>query len=148
MRLVLEELHFCHTESDIIKTLDEIPADMNDLYARMEETLVANNRGDFRLSKYLLQLTICAPRSMSLSELSHALAQDHPGILDLKRTVRERCGQFILVDQSDRVIMLHKSARDYLIHSSRSLLAVDRKDAHTKLLIRSLGCHVRPKIEI
>lgn len=55
-RLVLEEILNCHTEDDIHKALDNIPADMDKLYRRMEQVILSNpRRANIALAKNYLK---------------------------------------------------------------------------------------------
>ena len=138
-RLVLEEIVYCHTESGIQETLDEFPSDMQKLYERMEHAILKLPRKSSRLlAKALLQWTIGARRPMSLRELSQALDPDFPGLLDLKRTISDVCGQFIRVDASDYVGMIHQTAREYLVQPRETELYIDVQVNHETLCIKAL----------
>jgi WD40 repeat protein len=147
VRLVLEEIVSCHTEEAIEKILDEIPSDMSKFYQRMELAILNNPRkADRHLAKALLQWTICAHRSLTLTELSQALKPEFSEFLDLKRTVQEVCGQFISVDQMGRVGVVHQTAREYLVKSSDTEISIDPGEAHGQLFMRTISFLLDPKL--
>lgn len=149
VRLVLEEILNCHTEEAIQETLDEIPGDMSELYQRMELTILNNPRKANRLlAKALLQWTICARRSLTVKELSQALRPDFPEFLDLRRTIQDVCGQFILIDPTGQVGMLHQTARDYLIRTSNSEVSIDPKRAHGQLFMKTVLTLLDPRLRL
>lgn len=146
-RLVLEEIVYCHTASGIQETLDEFPSDMQKLYERMEHAILRLPRKSSRLlAKALLRWTMGARRPMSLRELSQALEPDFPEILDLKRTISDVCGQFIRVDASDYVAMIHQTAREYLVQPRETELFIDVQANHEALCIRTVSALLDSRI--
>ncbi|KAL8821675.1 MAG: hypothetical protein Q9223_000312 [Gallowayella weberi] len=146
-RLVLDEIVYCHTASGIQETLDEFPSDMQKLYNRMEHAILRlPHRSSRLLSATLLRWTIGARRPMSLRELSQALEPDFPEILDLKSTISDVCGQFIRVDASDYVTMIHRTAREYLVQPRETELFVDVQANHEALCIKTISALLSSRI--
>lgn len=146
-RLVIEELRECHTEESIRDVLDEIPNDMTRFYERMETILLSSTRKSNRpLIKALLEWSTCAQRPLSIPELSRALQPEFSGFLDLKRTIRDSCGQIVQVDENDKISILHHTAREYFTHSAGSHLRVDEQTTHRKLLQRTLDVLEEPAL--
>jgi hypothetical protein len=138
-KLVLEEIMGCHTEESIQEVLEEIPDDMISLYQRMERTLVESTRKSNKpLIKALLEWTICAQRSLSKQELSQALQPNFSGLFDLKKTIQESCGQFLHVNNKDKVSILHHTAREYFTGALDSEFHVDVRQTQGKLFVRAL----------
>lgn len=147
VRLVLEELLRCHTEDAIDQTLSEIPKDMNQLYRRMELTVLRTTQSsNIPLAKTLLQWTICARRPLMLKELASALRPEFLEFLDLRRTIENVCGQFIVVDPAGRVGLLHQTAREYLTKISNEKISVNLKQSHRKLFERTVTAVLDPGI--
>jgi WD40 repeat protein len=147
VRLVLEEILSCHTEEAIQETLEEIPGDISKLYQRMETAILNNPRKSNRvLAKALFQWTICARCSLTLLELSQALKPEFPDFIDLTRTIQDVCGQFVLVDQTGHVGMVHQTARDYLIQASNDEIAISTKEAHGQLFRKSMLTLLDPEL--
>ncbi|KAL8827684.1 MAG: hypothetical protein Q9170_006915, partial [Blastenia crenularia] len=146
-RLVLDEIVYCHTASGIQETLDEFPSDMQELYDRMEHAILKLPHKSSRLlAQALLRWTMGARTPMSLRELSQALEPDFPEILDLKRTISDVCGQFIRVDDSDHVAMIHRTARDYLVQPRDTELFVDVQANHETLCIKTVSALLKSRI--
>ena len=146
-RLVLEEIIHCHTASSIQETLDEFPSDMQELYHRVEHAILNLPRKSSRLlAKVLLQWTVGARQPMSLRELSQALEPDFSEILDLKRTISDVCGQFIRVNTSDYVAMIHQTAREYLVQPRETELFIDVGANHELLCIKTVSALLSSRI--
>lgn len=140
VRLVLEEIVNCHTEEAIQETLDEIPGGLSRLYQRMELAILENARKANKvLAKALLQWIICAHRPLTLNELAQALRPEFTDFIDLRRTVQDVCGQFVVVDHAGKVGILHPTAREYLLKSSNTEIAVDLRRSHGQLFAKTVS---------
>jgi GPI inositol-deacylase-like protein len=148
VRLVLEKILNCDTEIEVQEYLSEVPDDMTLLYGRMEASLVnslkGRGKGKIELAKSLLQWAICSRRSLTLEELSGAL----PQVLDLEKAIYDLCGQFIVVDQSGYIGMVHQTARDYLIKHSESKIAVKAEEGHEHLCLTTLSAISGTKLKL
>lgn len=146
VRLVLEEIFNCHTEEAIQETLDEIPGDLSRLYQRMEQAILENARkANKALAKALLQWIICAHRPLTLNELAQALRPELPDFIDLRRTVHDVCGQFVVVDHAGKVGILHPTAREYLLKSSNTEIAIDMRRSHGHLFAKTISNLLDPE---
>ncbi|KAI0455706.1 hypothetical protein F5B21DRAFT_470367 [Xylaria acuta] len=140
VKLVLEEVMGCHTEEKTREVLNDIPSDMTLMFRRMEKHMLKSIRqSDMPLIKALLGWSTCAQRPLSLKELSQALQPEFSGFLDLKRTVQETCGQFVQVDEYDKVTLLHHTTREYLTQSMESEFRIDSQRSHNNLFTRTLS---------
>jgi WD40 repeat protein len=149
VRLVLEEVLGCHTEEAIEETLNAIPSDMSKFYQQMELAILNSRRAsDWLLAKEFLQWTICARRSLTLKELSQALKSKFPNFLDLRRTIRDVCGQFIVVDQAEQIAMVHQTACDYLIKISKTEISIDPIQTHKQLFMHSISALLDPGLRL
>lgn len=147
VNLVLEEILGCHTQQAVRQTLEEIPAGMSALYQRMELAVANNSKeADRILAKTLLTWIVCAHRPLTLKELSQALTPEFPGFLDLRRTIQDVCGQFIVVDHSSHVAMVHKTARDYLTKTTSLRFFIDEKHSHERLFAKTISYLLRPEL--
>lgn len=146
-RLVLEDIVNCHSEDAIQEALNDIPSDMNNLYRRMELAILNNPRkATTALAKALLQWTICASRLLTLKELSQALRPEFPEILDLRRTIQDVCGQFMIISNTGQVTIVHQTARDYLVKSSNNEGFVDPIKGHGELFTKSVSALCDPSL--
>lgn len=147
VRLVLEEILGCHTQQAIMQTLEEVPAGMGALYQRMELSISNNSKeADRVLAKTLLRWIVCAHHPLTLKELSQALSPEFPEFLDLKRTIQDVCGQFVVVDRSSHVAMVHKTARDYLTQTPSLYFFIDEKKSHGELFAKTISFLLRPEL--
>jgi WD40 repeat protein/pimeloyl-ACP methyl ester carboxylesterase len=146
-RLVLEDIVNCHSEDAIKEALDDIPSDMNNLYRRMELTILNNPRkGHTALAKALLQWAICASRLLTLKELSQALRPEFPEMLDLRRTIQDVCGQFVIINNTGQVTIVHQTARDYLIKNANNESFIDPRKGHGELFTKSVSVLCDPSL--
>jgi len=146
-RLVLEEIVNCHSEDAIQEALNDIPSDMNNLYRRMELAILNNPRkANTALAKALLQWTICASRLLTLKEMSQALKPEFSEMLDLRRTIQDVCGQFMIISNTGQVTIVHQTARDYLIKNSNNESFINPIKAHGQLFIKSVSVLCDPSL--
>ncbi|KAL8697637.1 MAG: hypothetical protein Q9224_002209 [Gallowayella concinna] len=145
VHLVLKEILQCHTEAAIEQALGELPADLEPLYQRMESALSKSARpGDRELARVILTWTICAQRALALEELSEALEPGFKSVLDLRLTISQVCGDFVVVDGRGRVGMVHQTAREYLIKTPGLRYSITPRDGHQELLIRCISRLIIP----
>ncbi len=127
--------------------MDEILAGMSALYQEME-LAVANNpkTADRSLAKTLLTWIAYARRRLALEELSQALSSEYPEFLDLKRTIQDVCGQFVIVDRSSIVVMVHQTARDYLTKTPSLQTLIDENVSHGTLFVKTVSLLHSPEL--
>ncbi len=138
--LVLEELQMCQTQRETQIILDQIPGDMTKLYERMESFITrTTDEQRLKLARELLQWAICVPRPLTLVELTQAIKKDWHDVLDLRRTIRDVCAQFVVIDSTDHVTTVHQTARDFLTKKSTSTIAVHRQQSNSTLLVKTIS---------
>ncbi len=132
--LVLEELSTAFSEEEIKRVLSEVPRGMEPLYHRALDTMALATRGK-TLAKAILSWTTCVMRPLTLRELECALEIDlQDKFPKLGETIRTLCGQFVTVDATGRVQMVHETAREFLLDEGLdSEFAVCRAEAHTRI---------------
>ena len=147
VHLVLEEISSCHTQQAIQQTLKEIPPGMEGLYQRMDQAIAKNLKpGDRILAKTLISWATCVQRPLSIEELSQALQPDYPEFLDLRRTIQDVCGHFLIVNQASHISMVHQSALEYLTRTPDLHLSVDLKSSHQNLFAKTISFLTDPDI--
>lgn len=145
--LVLEEIKECNTEDDVRERLEELPPGMEELYQRMEETILRIRRpSDRGLSRQLLLWAIYARRSVSIDELLGVLEPEFGQLLDITSTINRLCGHFIAVEGQDRISLLHQSAREYLIQTRTLPFSLSSLEAHIELFEKSMGAFMKKEI--
>ncbi|KAL8833153.1 MAG: hypothetical protein Q9170_004455 [Blastenia crenularia] len=134
VHLVLKEILQCHTEASVEQALEELPMDLEPLYHRMEAVLSKSLRpSDRGLSKTILTWIVCGQRVLTLDELSEALKPEFSHVIDLRLTISQVCGEFVVIDSKDRVGMVHQTARDYLTKSSGMEHSITPRIGHQEL---------------
>lgn len=140
VHLVLREILNCHTEAAISQALEGIPADLEHLYQRMEAALVRTSRlADTGLAILILTCATCSRRSLSLEELSQVIQPEFSNVLDLKHTIDQICGGFVIVDNKSRVTMVHQTAREYLTKTAELQFYISPLTGHQKLFSKCLS---------
>jgi WD40 repeat protein len=151
VHLALKEVLGCHTQDKIEQVLQDIPKGMHPLYQRMEEAMAESlEETDQELAKTLLAWVSCSQRPLSLDELCKALEPEFPTLIDLKYTIDQACGNFLVVDRKSRVTLVHQTAREYLTKISTGPFGVPPFEAQEKLFLRCISylCdpHLRSQI--
>jgi len=136
--LIFHELRNARTSTDVRKILDEVPTDMNELYARILDSMSEASYGK-ALAKAILTWTVCSTRAMQTSELYEALQLDLKDSTDsVERSIRSCCGQLVYIDAHSQVQMIHLTARAFLRSDIDSEFAIKRTEGHRQLLLTCL----------
>jgi predicted DNA-binding transcriptional regulator YafY len=89
---------------------------MEAIYDRMALTITDNTSSSNRtLATKILQCVTASLRVLKVAELSQALGDISFQVLDLQRDISDLCGQFVVIDNSGNVSMIHQTAREYLL---------------------------------
>lgn len=137
--LALVEVKRCNTQEDLDETLKMIPSGMGELYQRMEDKIIKSTRPrDHKLGQMILTWASCSRRPLRLAELDSALQPDFSLMLDRKLIISRVCGQFVVVDAADQLVMVHQTARDHILRTN-SPLAVRLTEAHESLFVKCIS---------
>lgn len=139
--LVVQELENVYSEEAAEEVLNEVPADMNDLYAKM---LVGVPPKGLRLARSLFTWTLLAMRPLSLDELKPAVKLDTgETVHNLPNVIMAICGQLIGLSYNGQVQCIHQTAKTFLLHQEVvPSLAISKPKAHSRiaeLCLRSLS---------
>ncbi|MCJ1466023.1 hypothetical protein MMC07_004642 [Pseudocyphellaria aurata] len=147
VHLAMSEILQCHTQDDIERVLEELPPGMEPLYHRMEANVARGNKSsDIEIAKKLLSWAICSRRSLTITEMAEALEPDFSAFLDLRHTISQVCGHFIVVDSKGLVSMIHQTAREYLTKTPKLRCGVDIMVGHEVLLSRCMQKLLEPQL--
>lgn len=151
--LVLNDISQCYTEATIEETLEEMPAELEPLYQRMELSLASASRArDRGLIKAILTYATCSRRPLTVEELAQALRSEFPDIIDLEHTAVKLCGGFVMIDNKLQVVMVHQTAREYLVKTSKLYYSVLPYVAHREIFNRCLASlsssNYRPRADL
>ena len=148
-RLVLEDIVSCHSEDAIQMAMNDIPSNMNNLYQRMEQAILNDPRKANRaLGKTIIQYSFCASRLLTLKELSEALRPEFPELLDLRRTIQDVCGHFVVINNTDQVTFGHQTARDYFTSNNSNESFIDPRKGHEDLFLKSVSALCNPGLRL
>lgn len=139
VKLILQELGRVHTSAEIRQVLEDVPSDMDALYARILESMSAAPYGKV-LAKAILTWTVCSTRPLTTEELFHALQLDIEDSIDsIERSITSSCGQLVYVDSHSRVQMIHQTARDYLLRVDvHPVFGIQKGIGHKRLALTCL----------
>ena len=132
--LIVKELEQAYSEEDAEEVLNEVPEDMNNLYARMLLGLPRHERAT-RLTQTIFMWTLFPSRALTLDELQCAIKLDiNQTVHSLGKSLPAICGQLIGVDQSNRVHSIHQSTQIFLLHQDVvPELAMDKQNSHNRI---------------
>lgn len=137
--LVVQQVANCHRQEQIRRVLDSAPEGMDSLYERMVDTISKIDLPeDLTLAKILLSWAMYARRPLTVDELSGPYSAELKSVMDLKHTISEICGGLVIINASNRVTLVHHSAKEYLEKhlGGRTEFALETTKAHEELL----GC--------
>ncbi|RKK89759.1 hypothetical protein BFJ68_g16634 [Fusarium oxysporum] len=135
VRLVLDELQTAWAISDAQRVLDEVPQEMDLLYSRALKIMASKPKSNRDLIRAILTWIICSVRPMTVSELRDALKLDlEADIPELEMAIASLCAQLVHVDKTGRVMIVHLTAKTFLIDGQLdSEFRVNEKLGHLHL---------------
>jgi len=133
-RLVLRELRQALTRTAMQDILDEVPSELSELYKRILGSILANARESGMIIA-VMEWIACSTRALTISELLHALRHDVSDEIgaDVRRFIESNCSQFIAIDSTDHVRMIHTTARDFLFSDENTVYRLDKRCGHLRL---------------
>lgn len=147
VNLALQELRQGLTRKGIHRILEETPSDMDSLYDRIIHNIFQQAR-EPKMIMAILDWTACATRVLTTEELYHALRLDMNDEIDgdIRRFIEVNCGQLVVVDNNDRVRMVHLTARDFLFSDKNIVFRLDRKVGNKRLAMACLKYLTGPEM--
>lgn len=142
IRLVLEELAMAWSVQHVERVLEEVPQGMDRLYTRALHIMSSKPHHARELARAILTWTVCAIRPLTVSELRAALEADvGDNIEDVEAAISSLCAQLVYIDKADRVMIVHPTARTFLINEELvSEFAIAKKPGHLQLAQACLRC--------
>ena len=138
--LVVKEVLQCHTEKEIEIALQEVPQHLEQLYERMDVALARASRpADLVMARTILMWTVCSRQRLTLEQLRDALRPEYDEILDLRLTISQVCGEFVIVEVTEIVAMVHATARDFLTDNENANFHIPMADSHHKIFLKCLS---------
>jgi WD40 repeat protein len=132
--LVVKKLEQTYSEEGAEEVLNEVPTDMNEVYARMLESVHKNVRAAI-LARSIFMWMLLSLRPLKVNELQFAVKLDtNQTAHDLHRYVSAICGQLVCVNQSSEVETIHQTAKAYLLEQNTYPdLALNKQHGHTRI---------------
>ncbi|KAF7122890.1 hypothetical protein CNMCM5793_001000 [Aspergillus hiratsukae] len=125
---------------DAVATLEKLPSGLSSMYRKMLDMAVEDRQEDRSTIIQLLTIIVIARRPLTLLELAEACnLYDADDPEDRIAYVREDvfdC-RLLVVIQDDRVMLLHKSVKDFLTHS-QDVHVINEKLAHAEFAGRCI----------
>jgi WD40 repeat protein len=143
VRLVLKELRKVYSARVTRRILEDVPQGMDKLYHRTLETISTTMASYGKpLAKAVLIWAVCSVRSLTTTELKHALELDiNDTVPNLESQIATLCGHLVYVDSQLRIKMIHQTARNFLLSTdTRSEFAFKEEDGHRQLAMACLRC--------
>ncbi len=145
--LALKELEMQITMEDLLRTVDELPSGLAEVYALVLHKIPASKRG---LCRPILRWLACAYTPLSVSEMWQALSIELVGrdgdFLASQREIECACGSLVVIENG-KMHLAHQSLAEFLckhlretkLGSSIAEFSVDVSDAHFRNLALCLG---------
>lgn len=141
VRLAVKKLNSCHTQSDVEFALQQLPVGMEAIYDRMALSITQDQSATERaLATTILQCVTSSSRVLTVTELSQALQEDTSKMLDFQRSIVNLCGGFVVIDNGGNIVMIHQTAREYLLSSNDRPFHVDKDAAHQQMFLNCMRC--------
>ncbi|RYP43376.1 hypothetical protein DL768_009953 [Monosporascus sp. mg162] len=125
---------------EVLQVLDEIPAELEDVYHRMIKQIEGLQRQYPELCRRVLSIVIAAYRPLHLREL-HTLSSLPTHVLNINQTtstIVQMCGSFLTI-RDDNVYIIHQSAKDFLYkEASHNIFPYGIGDVHHSIFLKSL----------
>ena len=153
IKLVMEELEGRRSMRSIEEALNEIPANrsLEDIYQLTLDSLASScDQEDIDVAREIFMWILCAPRPLSLEELTAALeASMQTKMMDVERAVKETCGSLIeVIDvQSQKQVMaVHITLHEFMQSGKvTGCFAFSKADARARVARTCLNYLGRPQ---
>ena len=112
---------------------------------RMVENISEQAQRPRAIALRILTWAVCSFRPLEIEELEVVLASEFGEFLDLKDTVTQTCGNFVVVEKS-RVSLIHDTARQFLLHRTADLpISIDYRLANEYIASTCINFIMDPK---
>ncbi|KLU88594.1 hypothetical protein MAPG_07579 [Magnaporthiopsis poae ATCC 64411] len=134
VRLVLQEFENSWTEEEMEEVLRQVPVGLQEMYLRILRH-IESSPSKAQLARAILSWALLGSRPLTVNELCAAVRLDTNRTLQQgNKAIPNLCGQLVFVDQTDRVQVIHETAKRFLTSGElQSNLAVDKTQGHTRL---------------
>ncbi|KAJ5958775.1 NACHT and WD domain protein [Penicillium vulpinum] len=128
-----------HTKADIENALTGIPEGMEFMYEKMADVIAEQPSRLRRMATEILTWASCSFRPLDIEELSVALNPEFGAFLDLKTTINQICGNFVIIKIS-KLSLIHQTAREFLLDKDRHApVKIDSRLGHKHIAITCMN---------
>lgn len=134
VRLVLQDFENAWTDEAMEAVLEEIPTGLHEVYERILLSIEADpHKRD--LAKSILTWVTLAATPLTIDELRCAIKLDiNQTMQNMVKAIPNICGQLVFVDQSQKVQVIHETARQFLLRNDlESQLSIQKNHSNTRL---------------
>lgn len=144
IKLTVDRINKSYIDAAVEEALRELPPGMGELYDRMAESVQERSSSSSlqkALSTDILSWATSSLRLLSISELSEGLdaGSDRTLNLNTQKAITDLCAGFVIIDNDERVSLIHQTAREYLM-TPREGLFIGKAVANQMLFLRCLVC--------
>ncbi|EAL85341.1 ankyrin repeat domain-containing protein [Aspergillus fumigatus Af293] len=142
---IMKELSRKRTCTEVLETLGSLPSGLPALYSRMLLQIESKHRA---ISSVILRWVTMAARPLTLQELAAVVGIRSSNLITAQQAIRDRitlCGLFLKI-QGQEVVLVHQSARDYLLRKEPDsdivleYFRIKSEEAHLMLAQACLDC--------
>ncbi|KFY38625.1 hypothetical protein V494_04289 [Pseudogymnoascus sp. VKM F-4513 (FW-928)] len=135
--IVTKRVLKCVSIAEMETILNDLPPDMKNLYQRMEARIEPRN---VDLAKTILIWAACSRRPLTMVELAEFLQPESPELLQtLDDTINHVCEQFVVVGSTKHLLMVHKTAKEYLTKITKGRLAINPIETHKFMFAKCMS---------
>lgn len=134
VRLVLQDFENAWTDEAMEAVLEDIPTGLHDVYCRILIAIEADpHKRD--LAKSILTWVALAATPLSIDELRCAIKLDiNQTMQSMSKAIPNICGQLVFVDRSQKVQIIHETARQFLLRNDlESQLSIQKNHSNTRI---------------
>lgn len=144
IKLTVDRINKSYMDAAVEEALRELPPGMEELYDRMAESVQARSSSSYlqkALSTDILSWATSSLRPLSISELSEGLdaGSDRTLNLNMQKAITDLCAGFVIIDNDERVSLIHQTAREYLM-TPKEGLCISKAAANQIIFLRCLVC--------
>ncbi|KAJ3573825.1 hypothetical protein NPX13_g4564 [Xylaria arbuscula] len=137
--LIVKLMTSCHRQDQVERLLETTPDGMDKLYHRMLAVVTdLSMPEDVNLARILLSWAMYSRTPLTVEELSEPYAGEFRPVMNLKHTVNQVCGQFVTINTSNQIVLVHHSAREYLKKNPHSGFSLKPHHSHEELFGKCL----------
>ncbi|RPA81635.1 hypothetical protein BJ508DRAFT_306459 [Ascobolus immersus RN42] len=124
-----------HTFEDADAALNEVPAEMDEMYRGAQQRIMNLDERQKRLAVRMLSFASLALRPLSLSEFTEFITAEpeFKNVINIEHSLKRLCWGFLFVDREKSVQWIHPTAREFLRRPNLDVFSIEREEFATKM---------------